>query len=457
MAYLVITSGNIYIQYTLMDFIEGLSWEIIDCSTQEGKKRHEEISAPRASKRRNINRSVESSSSQSREDIYFLSKKVLNERNRRLFAGFLARTNKFGGIQKTARLTGLDVKTVRKGAMELSEREEYQDSRIRREGGGRLTKAQADQRYEPELQDLIEDELAGDPMKERKWVRKTLRWMEKQLAKKGIVVAISTIRSTLKKFKVSLKKNVKSKSAQSHPMRDEQFQYLNKLKRIFLAMGKPVISVDTKKKELIGNFKNDGRTWCKEAREVFDHDFPSLAEGKLIPFGIYELKNNEGNVYCGTSFETSEFAVECICEWWEEYGQKQYPNQSEILILCDSGGANGYRRRMWKWCLQTNLTDRLGLTVHVCHYPSGASKYNPIERKLFSFITKNWAGEPLISHEKALSLIRSTKTESGLKVRAFLIEKEYEKGIKVSDEQMMSLNIKHAKICAQWNYCIRQR
>lgn len=454
MAFKIIFHKKTCIQYIIIVFIDGLTWEIIDCRTQEGKKRYKEFSAPRASNHGNTNRSVESSSSQSR-DIHFLSKKVLNERDRRVFAGFLARTIGCGGIQKAAKLTGLDVKTVRRGKRELIQRTVLQNGRIRREGGGRLTKAQAEPRYEPELQGLIEDELAGDPMKERKWVRKTVRWMRENLGKKGIGVGIGTIWNTLKKLNISLKKNNKSKSTQDHPMRDVQFQYLNKLKRIFLATGKPGISVDTKKKEFIGNFKNDGRMWCKEAPEVLDHDFPSLAEGKLIPFGIYDHKNNEGTVYCGTSFETSEFAVDCICEWWEEYGQKQYPNQSEILILCDSGGANGYRRRKWKWDIQTKLADKFGLTVHVCHYPSGASKYNPIERKLFCFISKNWAGEPLTSHEKALSLIRPTKTESGLKVRGFLVEKEYEKGIKVSDEQMKSLNMKRANVCPQWNYCIR--
>ena len=456
MAYRAITPEHTYIQYTIMDFIKGLTWELINCSTQEGKKRCKEISAPRVSNRRNINRSIESSSSQS-QDIHFLSKKVLNERDRRLFAGFLAKTIGCGGIQKAARLKGLDVKTVRRGKRELIKRAVLQNARIRCEGGGRPIKAQAEPLYEQELQDIIEDELAGDPMNERKWVRKTLRWMEEKLANKGINAVISTIRNTLKKFKVSLKKNLKSKGAQNHPMRNEQFQYVNKFKRICLALGKPVISVDTKKKELIGNFKNDGRTWCKEAIEVFDHDFPSLAEGKLIPFGIYDLKNNKGHVYCGITRETSEFAVDCIYEWWMEYGQVTYPNQSEILILCDSGGANGYRRRMWKWALQTKLADRLGLTVIVCHYPSGASKYNPIERKMFSFITKNWAGEPLTSHNKALSLIKATKTEKGLEIGASLIEKVYEMGLKVSNEQMDSLNIKHARVCPQWNYCITSR
>ena len=460
MAIRIITCEKASTQQNITDYIGMPTFEEIDLRTPEGVQRYKERFGCQPNSEgtnyRIRRKSPKKSSESPLWDIEFLFS-IYNERNRRLFAGFLAITLGCGGVQKAARLTGLDVKTVRKGKKELIQRVVLRNDRIRHEGGGRPIKAQAEPRYEPELQYIIEDELAGDPMKERKWIRKTLRWMKEKLLKKGIDAALSTIWNTLKKFKVSLKKNVKSKGAQNHPMRNEQFQYLNKLKRMALALGKPSISADTKKKELIGNFKNDGRTWRKEAFEVLDHDFPSLAEGKLIPYGIYDLKNNEGTVFCGTSFDTSEFAVDCICEWWEEYGQDQYPNQSEILIFCDSGGSNGYRYRSWKWFLQTKLADRFGLTVTVCHYPSGASKYNPIEHKMFSFISKNWAGEPLTSYEKALSFIRSTKTENGLKVRAFLVEKEYEKGIKVSDEQMDSLSIKRARVCPQWNYCIRPR
>jgi len=450
MAYRIITDERITIQYTLLDFIGVPTFEDIDLRTSEGKKRYKEIfgTYPRIKSQREPSRPL--------RDIEFLFS-LYNERDRRLFAGFLARAFGFGGVQKAARLTGLDEKTVRRGKRELIERACLEQSRIRREGGGRPLKTQAEPLYEQELLELIEDDLAGDPMNEKKWVRKTLRWMKKKLYEKGIKTSISMIRKTLKKNDISLKKNKKSTNIQDHPNRDEQFRYLNKLKRLFLDLGKPVISVDAKKKELIGNFKNNGKTWRKKAIEVLDHDFPNLAVEKLVPFGIYDLTNNKGHVYCGTSFETTEFAVDCICRWWEEYGQEQYPNQSEILILCDSGGSNGYRRRSWKWDLQTKLADRLGLTVHICHYPPGASKYNPVEHKLFSFISTNWAGEPLTSNEKALSFIRSTKTEKGLEVGATLIEKEYKKGLKVSNEQMESLSMKHAKTCPQWNYCIRVR
>jgi hypothetical protein len=256
-------------------------------------------------------------------------------------------------------------------------------------------------------------------------------------------------------MKISLKKNVKSKSTQHHPDRDVQFRHLKKKKNNFLTKKIPVISVDTKKKELIGNFKNDGSTWRATACRTLDHDFPSLASGKLVPFGVYDLGKNEGYVYCGTSYETSEFAVDSIVLWWSEFGQEKYPDQSELLILCDCGGANGYRRRMWQWELQTKLADQFGLTVHVSHYPPGASKYNPIERKRFSYISINWAGEPLTSHEKASGFISSTRTDNGLKVKAQLVNKEYRKGLKVSDEQMKSLNIERQDVCPKWNYTIR--
>ena len=450
MAIRIIKWKKICIQHNITDFMGISSFEEIDLRTPEGKARYKAIfrCKPRNQPQQKPPNPL--------HDINFLFN-IYNERDRRLFAGFLAKAIGFGGVQKAARLTGLDEKTVRRGKGELVERVSFDRSRIRREGGGRPSKAQAEPQYEPELQNLIEDEMAGDPMKERIWTRKSVRWMRENLRAKGIVVSLGTIWNTLKKLKISLKKNKKSKSTQDHPMRDEQFRYLNKLKRMFLDLGKPGISVDAKKKELIGNFKNDGRTWRKDAIKVLDHDFPSLAEGKLVPFGIYDLKNNEGTVYCGQSAETSEFAVDSICEWWRKYGRDLYPDHAEILIVCDSGGSNGYRRRLWKWELQTKLADRFGLTVHVCHYPPGKSKYNPIERKLFSFISKNWAGEPLTSAEKALSFINSTNTEGGLKVRGLLVEKEYEKGIKVSNEQMESLNIKHATVCPKWNYCIKPR
>ena len=444
MAYVIINSEHDYVQYSLMDFIEGLTREVIDCSTQEGKTRRKEISAPRASNSRKTARSRGLSNPQS-QDIHFLSKNVLNERSRRLFAGFLARSIGFGGTQMAARLTGLDKKTVRRGVRELDKRDIIPDSRIRRKGGGRRAKAEVDPRYEPELLCLIEDETGGDPMRERRWVRKDLRWMRKSLEAKGIKVSLGTIRNSLKKHGISLKKNKKSRSTQDHPGRDGQFQLLNKLKRLFLGSGKPVISVDCKKKELIGNFKNDGKAWRKKAIEVLDHDFPNPGIGRLVPYGIYDLKNNEGHVYCGTSFETSGFAVDCICRWWEEYGQRAYPGQHKLLILCDSGGSNGYKRRAWKRDLQTKLADRFGLEVYVCHYPPGASKYNPIEHRLFPHVTRAWSGVIFRSLEIVTTCLRRVWTRTGLKVTYAVLDKTYELKRQASDRFLESYPIRFDK------------
>ena len=303
MAIRIITHEKAGTQQNVTDYSGVTSFEEIDLRTPEGVRRYKEVFGCQPNSEgtnyRAHRKSQKKASESPLRDIEFMFS-VYNERDRRLLAGFLARATGCGGVQKAARLTGLDEKTVRRGVKELNEREASQGSRIRREGGGRLAKAEADPRYEPELLRLIEDETGGDPIKERRWVRKDLRWMRENLEAKGIKVSLGTIWNSLKKHGISLKKNKKSKSTQDHPMRDEQFQRLNKLKRLFLDSGKPVISVDCKKKELIGNFKNNGKTWRKEAIEVLDNDFPKLGIGKRVPYGIYDLKNNEGHVYCAT-------------------------------------------------------------------------------------------------------------------------------------------------------------
>jgi len=459
MAIKIITREKSSIQQNISDYLGMPTFEEIDLRTPEGVQRYKErfgCQPNREGTNYRILRKSRKKPSKSLEGVRFLSN-IYSERDRRLFAGFLATTMGYGGVQKAAKLTDLDVKTVRRGKEEFNGREKLLKSRIRRQGGGRRSKPQAEPRYEKELNEIMEPEIAGDPMNRKKWTRKTLRWIKNELHSRGIDASISTIRKTLKNIGVSLKKNVKSKKTLNHPNRDAQFRYLNAKKSEFSEKGKPIISIDVKKKELIGYFKNDGRTLRKQPHEVFDHDFPSLAEGKLVPFGIYDLKANKGFVYCGTSFDTSEFAVDCIVRWWIEVGQKNYPKTKEILILCDNGGSNGSRRRLWKWELQKKLAERLGLTVHVCHYPTGASKYNPIEHRLFSFISINWAGEPLTSFEKALKFINSTKTEKGLEVKAHLVDKKYQKGIKVSDEQMKSLSIEYQGECSKWNYMIKPR
>ncbi len=253
----------------------------------------------------------------------------------------------------------------------------------------------------------------------------------------------------------SLKANVKRLSGPPHPDREQQFKYIQAQREAFLAAGLPVISIDTKKKELIGNFENDGRTWCYEADLVNVHDFRQDALGRAVPYGIYNLNHNLGYVYVGCSADTPQFAVDVLALWWEREGQREFPGTSKILILADAGGSNGYRLRRWKQQLQEQLADRLGLEVTVCHYPTGASKWNPVEHRLFGPVSINWAGKPLRTFETMLSYIRGTTTETGLKVKAFLLDQQYEKGVKVSDQEMQALNLERADTCPHWNYTIK--
>jgi hypothetical protein len=256
----------------------------------------------------------------------------------------------------------------------------------------------------------------------------------------------------------SLRVNVKKLEASaSHPERAKQFDHIEVQKQRFVSANWPIISVDTKKKELIGNFKNAGQAWGQQPDYVNVHDFPQEALGKAVPYGIYDLTHNRGTIYVGSSADTPEFAVTALARWWEEEGKATYPEANQLLVLADSGGSNGYRPRMWKQQLQEQLSDRYGLTVVVSHYPTGCSKWNPIEHRLFSYISLNWAGCPLRSFETLLYYLRGTTTNTGLTVRATLLEGAYVKGQKVSDAEMEHLNIEHAEVCAQWNYTLRPR
>lgn len=266
-----------------------------------------------------------------------------------------------------------------------------------------------------------------------------------------------TVRRLLGKQGYSLKANHKRFTGPPHPDRDRQFRYIDRVSRWFLATGRPVISVDTKKKELIGNFKNAGRVWCQQAEEVNAHDFRQDALGRAVPYGIYDLTHNQGTVYVGTSAETAQFAVDAIAHWWQDQDRPPFGCEDKLLILCDAGGCNGYRLRLWKWQLQNQLADPFGLAVMVCHYPSGASQWNPIEHRLFSPISLNWAGQPLRSFDTMLGYLRDTTTTTGLTVKAFLFDREYESGLKVSDKQMATLNLIQRPICPQWNYLIKPR
>jgi hypothetical protein len=307
-----------------------------------------------------------------------------------------------------------------------------------------------------DLKKAIEEFTAGDPMQQEcKWVRFSLRKLCLEMEKLGYSISPMTLSSLLRENDYSLRANVKSKEPGSnHPDRNTQFEYIEQKKKEFKGAELPIISIDTKKKELVGNFKNAGCVWGKEAEQVNGHDFPSQSDGKVAPYGIYDVVRNSGTVCIGKSADTPEFAVDSVVYWWETEGRAEYAGADQLLILADAGGSNGARPRMWKKQLQTQLANRLGVTVTVCHYPTGCSKYNPIEHKMFSHISNNWAGVPLRTFETVLSYIRGTVTTTGLKIKAYLNEKIYEKGLKVTNAEMKALSLVRSEVCPQWNYTI---
>jgi len=304
---------------------------------------------------------------------------------------------------------------------------------------------------------LMERETAGDPVSGLKWTRKTTDKIARQLKRLGIAVSRNTVGRLLRQMKYSLRTNRKKISTGSTSDRDRQFRYLCRQRDQFEKRGDPVLSVDAKKRELIGNFKNPGVKWEQSCTDVSDHDFGSDATGIGIPYGIYDTQANRGSVFLGTSHETSAFAVSCLSKWWQMEGHKRYPQSSHILILADTGGSNGARRGAWKHEIQRQLCDRLGLSITVSHYPSGASKWNPIEHRLFSQISRNWAAEPLDSYDKALKFIRTTTTTTGLKVTARLDTTYYPTGVKVSKQEIEQLSIRQKRVLPKWNYAISPR
>jgi hypothetical protein len=304
---------------------------------------------------------------------------------------------------------------------------------------------------------LVGDEVAGDPIHGRRWVLRSLSSLQSVLGDAGHRLSRETIRRGLEQANIRLKSNVKRLTAKNHPDRDTQFTYLQSQRQTFRLAGWPIISVDTKKKELIGPFYRAGQLWCEQAPHVYMHDFPNDALLRTVPYGIYDERHQQGHLYVGCSADTAEFAVDAIVAWWRQSGQALYPDAPELLILADGGGSNGYRSRLWKQQLQSKLADAFDLPVTVCHYPPGASKWNPIEHRLFSEISKTWAGTPLTSLDLMLACIRNTKTAAGLTVQATPIDKAYDKGIKVSDQEMEALAIARHDTCPNWNYTIRPR
>ena len=305
-----------------------------------------------------------------------------------------------------------------------------------------------------EIEQLLEHETAGDPLSGLKWTRKTTAKIAAQLEQLGIQVTARTVARLWRKLRFSLRVNQKKIGPHCGPAREEQFTYIRKLRERFRRQGNPIISVDAKKRELVGNFKNAGAKWDRIPTPVKDHDFRSLAVGIAISYGIYDPQANRGTVFVGTSHETSAFAVSSIRQWWSREGRQRYPNAQHLLILADTGGSNSATRNAWKDQIQQQLCDRSGLTITVAHYPTGTSKYNPLERRLCSAISKNWAGEPLASYEKILKFIRTTTTSTGLKVRAYLDRKNYPLGVTPSAQRLRQLCITRHKVVPKWNYTI---
>ena len=301
----------------------------------------------------------------------------------------------------------------------------------------------------------MESDTAGDPCSRMRWTQRTTQSVALELESHGIFISDRTVSRLLKAQGFALRVNHKKLSTTKHPDRDQQFRLIATLRKRAVEADLPTISVDTKKKELIGRFRNSGKRWGRTPELVYDHDFRSDADGIAIPYGLYDLHNNTGAFYVGESHDTPEFAVDCIVAWWSDLGRQQYPNARELCILADSGGSNGCRPRAWKYFLQYNLVNPFHITVTVAHYPSGASKWNPIEHRLFSEVSKNWAGVPLESMEVILNYLNTTKTQTGLTVTAKPMAGAYECGLKISPDDMKQLHLKHNTVIPRWNYTIK--
>ncbi|MFN0112256.1 MAG: ISAzo13 family transposase [Blastocatellia bacterium] len=384
----------------------------------------------------------------------------LDEQQKRWYAAIESDRIGWGGDTWLSRITGISRKTIRRGRKELDESLAGRNvGRVRSPGGGRRLIEVKEPTILSTLEQMLDadNEIAGDPMNEQKWVRSTLKHLCEKLEEQGFQVSPTPVRRLLKKMDFSLKGNKKTEFGSKHPNRNDQFEYIASQRQEFTVAGLPIISVDTKKKELIGGFRKNGEVWCKVAEEVSEHDFPSLAVCRAVPYGIYDVTKNKGYVFVGTAADTPEFAVDAIAKWWELDGQVEYPAKTGLLILADGGGCNEWRSRAWKKNVQDKLCDQRGLTVAVCHYPPGCSKWNPIEHRLFSYISINWAGKPLRTLETMLGYIRGTTTKTGLSVKARLQEGSYNRGQRVTGDEMAGLFMESHTVCADWNYTIYPR
>jgi len=382
----------------------------------------------------------------------------LDERDRRLLAASEAQAAGRGGIAAVARATGIARSTIGRGLIELRGGREVPKCRVRRKGGGRKLAIETQPGLLEALEDIVQSAIRGDPEAALLWVSKSQRHLADAVAERGFAVSQKLVGRLLRRLGFSLQANCKTREGTSHPDRNAQFEYINAEVKTFQASGEPAISVDTKKKELVGDFKNAGRELRRKGdpEPVRIHDFAIPELGKVAPYGIYDLADNSGWVNVGIDHDTGAFAVESIRRWWQELGRSRYPAAQRLLITADCGGSNGNRVRLWKRELQI-LADETGLAITVAHLPPGTSKWNRIEHRLFAFITQNWRGKPLLTHEVIVQLIASTTTKTGLTVQCRLDCNKYAKGIKISDEEMAKLNITRADFHGDWNYTIKPR
>ena len=382
----------------------------------------------------------------------------LTERSRRLWAASEATALGHGGIALVERATGISRSTISRGMREVESgaHETLPPERTRRPGGGRKRAAQKDATLLADLEALVEPTTSGAPDSPLRWTSKSVRHLADELHVRGHAVSHQLVAKLLRKAGYSLQANRKTREGPQHPDRDAQFRYLNDQVRRFQQQHQPVISVDTKKKELVGDFKNPGREWRPKgsAERVRVHDFLIPARGKAIPYGVYDLSRNEGWVSVGIDHDTASFAGQAIRRWWKVMGRSAYPKATTLLITADAGGSNGPRVRLWKWELQ-QFANRTGHTITVCHFPPGTSKWNKIEHRLFSHIAMNWRGKPLVSLAAIVSLIGSTTTATGLRVRSELDRGTYPKGVAPTDEQMARLTLRPHAFHGEWNYTIQ--
>ncbi len=382
----------------------------------------------------------------------------LDERRRRLWAAAEARAIGWGGVAAVARATGISEGTIRRGIGELEAGETLEPGRVRRPGGGRKSLVEKDATLLADLERLVDEDSRGDPELPLRWTAKSVRQLADGLRELGHEVHFTSVPKLLRALGYSLQANQKTREGGSHPDRDAQFRHIGATVKQALEAGEPVISVDTKKKELVGDFKNGGREWRPKGQPVpvRVHDFKDPELGKAVPYGVYDLGEDSGWVNVGISSDTAQFAVASIQGWWEHLGRGRYPDATTLTITADCGGSNGNRTRLWKTELQ-RLADETGLQIQVCHFPPGTSKWNKIEHRLFSFISRNWRGQPLVSLEVIINLIAATTTRTGLEVYAQLDQRTYPDKVRVSDAELAAVSLHTAPFHPEWNYTIKPR